>query len=68
MAGTGNSDHVTWRELNLALDPIKQDVREIKAAVEDMRRQAWLGPKGRDLVAGAGILGAGVAILLAVLH
>lgn len=31
---TGNGSHVTWRELNLALEPIKGDVEEIKADVK----------------------------------
>lgn len=28
-----NGDYVTWRELNLALDPLKADVREVRDVV-----------------------------------
>jgi hypothetical protein len=49
MAGD-NGSHVTWRELNLALGPIREDVGEIKEDVKAIREQSWLGPRGKALV------------------
>lgn len=48
-----NGSHVSWRELNLALDPIKEDVAEIKSDVKAIRDSAgntWFGPKGHSLI------------------
>ena len=68
-----DTDHVTWRELNLTvgalktdIGAIKTDVSEIKADVKDMRGQSWLGPRGRDLVSAGSWLAATCAILLAI--
>lgn len=63
-----NGDHVTWRELNLALKPMLEDISEIKTDVKAIRGEAWLGPRGRELLTGAGLLSALVAIVLALLH
>lgn len=49
-----SDDHVTWRELDLALGPIKEDIGEIKSDVKAIRESAssnaWLGTRGRSFV------------------
>lgn len=72
-----NGAHVTWRELNLALGPIKDDVSEIKADVKALRTEreseSWLGARGRSvattIVAGAllAVWSAGTSAAIALL-
>jgi hypothetical protein len=64
--GERNGDHVTWRELNLALKPLVEDIGEIKADVKAMRSESWLGPRGRDFVTSMGLVGGVIAVLIAV--
>ena len=74
-----NGSHVTWRELNLALEPMKEDIGEIKTEAKALRGEMqtgfksiadsqWLGPQGRSFLAGGAILTSAVAILLALFH
>lgn len=71
-----NGSHVTWRELNLALDPIKSDVAEIKGDVKAMRSEtnenAWLGPRARGvvttIVSGSILAVVSTSLTLAVVH
>lgn len=57
MSNPTNGDPVTWRELNLALDPIKDDVKEVKHEITELRadltasklittNRAFLGARG----------------------
>ena len=74
-----NGSHVTWRELNLALEPIKDDIGEIKTEAKALRGEMqtgfkqiadsqWLGPQGRTFVAGGALLLAVVSIAVGFLH
>lgn len=62
--------------IDKSFDDMRADVAEIKWAQHDIRsdlrsladaavRESWLGPRGRDLVTGAGFLSAAVAVLIA---
>jgi hypothetical protein len=66
------NNFVTERELLAHLDPIRDDVAEIKADVKLLLRpdeNAWLGPRGRGIVttvvAGLALSGATVATSVA---
>lgn len=61
-----NGSPVTWRELDLALEPLKEDVREIKQALKESASQSWLGPRGRDMLVAGGCSSAIVAFVVAV--
>ena len=55
---------VTRYELDLVLDPLRRDIREIKDDIHSIADSQWLGPQGRTFMAGAGVtsfyeLGAG---------
>lgn len=63
MSGPGNGSPVSWRELNLALDPIKKDVVEVKTSLDVFHAEfnafrilndsrSFLGARGRGLVNG----------------
>lgn len=61
----GNGDPVTWRELNLALEPLKKGLKRVEDKIDDAASQAWLGPRGRDLLVAGGFSGAIAAVLIA---
>jgi hypothetical protein len=64
---SSNGDHVTWRELNLALEPIREDVQEIKRDVKDIRGNTWLGPRGHEFLVGGSFLVCVVTLAVALL-
>lgn len=45
-----NGAHVTWRELNLVLEPLRNDVAEIKGDVKTLLGQQFLSARGRQLL------------------
>lgn len=61
----GNGDPVTWRELNLALKPLREGLARVEKKLDEAAQQAWLGPKGRDLLVAGGFSGAVAAICIA---
>lgn len=69
-----NGAHVTWRELNLALDPIRQDLARILQRLDERDERAWLGVRGHTIAQQAftglvvACLAAGVSLLVAFLH
>lgn len=72
---TGNGTPATRMEVALVkelleaqIKPVAEDVGEIKATLNTMASQAWLGPKGRDLIVGAGFVSALAAVLVSVFH
>lgn len=62
-----NGDHVTWRELNLALEPMKEDIVEIKTDVKALRGNTWLGPRGHEFLVGGSFLVCMVTLAVALL-
>lgn len=69
-----NGSHVSWRELNLALDPIKAQLTRIEARLALDEQEAWLGLRGRTVVQNIftgfliATLAACVSLLVAFLH
>lgn len=61
-------NHITDRELEAHLGPIRSDIREIKNNLKEIADSQWLGPQGRTFIAGAGLISAMAAIVIAVLH
>lgn len=45
MTPAGNGDNVTWRELNLSLDPLKNDIAIIQEDVHEIRQALGAGPR-----------------------
>lgn len=67
-----SDQHVTWRELELALAPIRSDIRgarhEIRELLEEVRASTILGPRGQRIARWVlGVTGAGVTALVSYL-
>lgn len=43
--GEPNGDHVTWRELNLSLRPLKDNIKTIQEDVHEIRAALGAGPR-----------------------
>jgi len=65
--------------IDQAFQDVRADIAEVKwsqhalvekldAHFEKQDREAWLGPRGRELVIGSGFLAALAAIVLALIH
>lgn len=81
MSGPGNGSPVTWRELTLALDPIREDIKDAKTSLDIFHaefnafrtmneRRAFLGARGRVVVNGllVAVPAALVAAVVSFLH
>ena len=62
----GNGSYVSRAELTAHLEPMREDIREIKQDVKAIADSQWLGPQGRTFLSGGALLAASVAIAIAV--
>lgn len=60
--------HALEKLFDAKLEPVRDDLGEIKEALRAMAMEAWLGPRGREMITGAGLLASAVAVAIAVLR
>jgi len=52
--------------LDAHLNPIREDIREIKSDVKALRGNTWLGPRGHEFLVGGSLVATVGAVLVAI--